>query len=84
MSEADTKDVTGSIAGVVGIDTLSLAGNEYSASEWNASHSETLPENMQGNITAAKISNQVIAEGGNACYNLRYNPYSEKKSKLKV
>lgn len=31
FSDSDTEDVTGSIAGVVGIDTLSLTGNEASA-----------------------------------------------------
>ena len=35
LTESDTKDVTGSNAGVLGIDTLSLTGNEYSATRYN-------------------------------------------------
>lgn len=64
LTNSDTKDVTGSIAGVVGIDTLSLVGNEYSASRWNTATGESVPETIQGNIqAAAKLSNQVIADG---------------------
>ncbi|WP_369674121.1 hypothetical protein, partial [Klebsiella pneumoniae] len=40
FSTSDTEDVTGSIAGVVGIDTLSLTGNE--ASDWNTPEAERI------------------------------------------
>lgn len=36
LSDSDTFDVTGMYAGVVGIDTLSMTGNEYSALRYNA------------------------------------------------
>ncbi len=35
LSNSDTKDVTGSIAAVMGIDALSLTGNELAAAAWN-------------------------------------------------
>lgn len=40
FSTSDTEDVTGSIAGVVGIDTLSLTGNE--ASSWDTPEAERI------------------------------------------
>ena len=40
FTNSDTKDVTGSIAGVLGIDTLSLTGNE--ASEWSTPEAERI------------------------------------------
>lgn len=64
LTNSDTKDVTGSISGIFGIDALTLCGNEYSASQYNASHGTTLPENVSGNIiAAANVSNEAIAEG---------------------
>ncbi len=66
LSNSDTKDVTGSISGIVGIDGLSLTGNEYSASEYNAAFKpETaLPETPAGNVQAAALlTNQNIKEG---------------------
>ena len=54
FSNSDTKDVTGSIAGVIGIDTLSLTGNE--ASEWNTPEAERI-ENV------ARITKEAAAEG---------------------
>jgi mannan endo-1,4-beta-mannosidase len=35
LSNSDTKDMTGSIAAVMGIDALSLTGNELEAAAWN-------------------------------------------------
>jgi mannan endo-1,4-beta-mannosidase len=35
LSNSDTKDMTGSIAAVMGIDALSLTGNELAAAAWN-------------------------------------------------
>lgn len=69
LSNSDTKDVTGSISGIVGIDALSLVGNEYSAKRYNdeiaaVTGAETLPETTTGHIAAAaKLTNQQIAEG---------------------
>ena len=64
LSPSDTKDVTGSYAGVFGIDGLSLFGFEYSAARWNAAHSDQIPETSHGNIeAAAAISNEAIENG---------------------
>ncbi len=54
FSESDTKDVTGSIAGVIGIDVLSLTGNE--ASEWNAPEADRI-------AYVADITRKAAAEG---------------------
>lgn len=58
LTNSDTKDVTGSISGIVGFDGLTLVGNEYSAKRYNAeiaavTGEEELPETMAGNIEAA-------------------------------
>lgn len=68
LSDSDTQDVTGSIAGVVGIDALSLTGNEYSAREFNAKLGKKLgkklPETLSGNVAAAALlTNEAISEG---------------------
>ena len=68
LSNSDTLDVVGSISGIVGIDTLSLTGNEYSASRYNSelkSDEETkLPETPKGNVdAAAKLTNYNIKQG---------------------
>lgn len=69
LSNSDTKDVTGSISGIVGLDVLSLVGNEYSAKRYNeeiasVTGEETLPETMTGHITAAaRLTNLQIADG---------------------
>ncbi|MDY2628978.1 MAG: glycosyl hydrolase [Lachnospiraceae bacterium] len=69
LSNSDVRDVTGTISGIVGIDALSLVGNEYSAKRYNAeiaaeTGEEALPETMAGNITAAaKLTNLQIEEG---------------------
>lgn len=66
-SNSDTMDVVGSISGIVGIDTLSLTGNEYSASRYNSElgkDAEHLPENAKGNVAAAaKLTNYNIEQG---------------------
>ena len=68
LSNSDTMDVVKSISGIVGIDTLSLTGNEYSASRYNSElkpEGETeLPETPAGNIqAAAKLTNNNIEQG---------------------
>ncbi|MDE7185829.1 MAG: hypothetical protein K2O40_15500, partial [Lachnospiraceae bacterium] len=54
FSESDTKDVTGSIAGVIGIDALSLTGNE--ASEWSTPEADRI-------ANVAEITRKAAAEG---------------------
>lgn len=54
FSTSDTEDVTGSIAGVVGIDTLSLTGNE--ASDWNTPEAERI-------ANVADITRKAAANG---------------------
>ncbi|MDE7321210.1 MAG: hypothetical protein K2N73_00520 [Lachnospiraceae bacterium] len=54
FSTSDTKDVTGSIAGVVGIDVLSLTGNE--ASTWDAPEADRI-------ANLADITRKAAAEG---------------------
>jgi len=54
FSNSDTKDVTGSIAGVIGIDALSLTGNE--ASGWDTPYEERIAK-------VAEITKEAAAEG---------------------
>ncbi len=54
FSESDTKDVTGSIAGVIGLDVLSLTGNE--ASTWDASEQDRIAH-------VADLTRKAAAEG---------------------
>lgn len=65
LSNSDTKDVTNSISGVVGIDTLSLTGNEYSAKRFNSEiGTTTFPQTAEGNVqAAAALTNITINEG---------------------
>ncbi|MGN0352547.1 MAG: glycosyl hydrolase [Roseburia sp.] len=74
LSFSDTFDVTGQYAGIVGIDTLSLTGNEYSASRYNneiaakdeevqAIDVETLGKAKANVVAAARLTNQNIANG---------------------
>ena len=73
LSDSDTYDVTGMYAGVVGIDTLSLTGNEYSASRYNSEMSGTAgyeavdtegQSTLAANVeAAAKLTNYNIANG---------------------
>lgn len=57
-TNSDTKDVTGSISGVVGIDALSLTGNEAGnvGAEWDKSQSERV-------AAVAKLTREAAAEG---------------------
>lgn len=64
LSNSDTKDVTGSISGIFGIDTLSLTGNEYSAERYNEEYNASLAPSAENNvIAAAKLTNHAIADG---------------------
>lgn len=73
LTESDTKDVTGSNAGVLGIDTLSLTGNEYSATRYNDELAEkaglekvdTANQSIQkANVmAAARMTNYNISNG---------------------
>ena len=54
FSTSDTEDVTGSIAGIIGIDTLSLTGNE--ASTWDAPEADRI-------ANVAEITRKAAAEG---------------------
>lgn len=57
-TNSDTKDVTGSIAGIIGIDTLSLTGNEAGniGADWDKSQSERI-------AAVAKITREAASEG---------------------
>ncbi|WP_455715171.1 glycoside hydrolase family 26 protein [Anaerosporobacter sp.] len=65
ISDSDTRDVTGSIAGVIGIDTLSLTGDEYSAKRYNSEIGDyTFDETAKGNVeAAAALTNKNIEQG---------------------
>ena len=77
LTDSDTADVAGSIAGIVGIDVLSLTGDEYSAQRYNAERCGADAAGGQGteidigqlgqvaaNVeAAARISNEAIDEG---------------------
>lgn len=64
LSSSDTKDVTGSIAGVVGIDALSFTGDEYSAGRYNAEIGGSFPETTSGNVSAAAALTNLNIEDG--------------------
>lgn len=64
LSESDTKDLTGSIAGLDGLD----CGNLFAgfAAKYNASHpgSNQIPETTQGNVQAAALlTNESLHQG---------------------
>lgn len=69
LSSSDTQDITGTNPGIIGIDTLSIVGNEYSAERYNSeivptTEENLLPETLEGNIQAAvNISNLAIKDG---------------------
>ncbi len=64
LSNSDTKDVTGSISGIFGIDTLSLTGNEYSAQRYNEEYHKNLELTAKNNVkAAAMLTNEAIQEG---------------------
>ena len=61
LSDSDTYDVTGSYAGIVGMDTLSLTGNEYSVERYNSEMTET------AGFEAVDTEGQTMASGGQTC-----------------
>lgn len=64
LTNSDTKDVTGSIAGIFGIDTLALTGNEYSAKRYNETHDTSLAATPENNVKAAALmTNEAVEEG---------------------
>ena len=73
LSDSDTYDVTGMYAGVVGIDTLSMTGDEYSVSRYNAEIAgrngyetvDTEGQSMaEANVeAAAKLTNYNLVNG---------------------
>ena len=73
LSNSDTYDVTGDYAGIVGMDTLSLTGNEYSVERYNSEMAGTAgfeavdtqgQSTLEANIeAAAKLANYNIANG---------------------
>lgn len=64
LSSSDTKDVTGSISGVFGIDTLSLTGNEYRVEKYNQTHKKPLKNTAANTVKAAALlTNEAAAEG---------------------
>lgn len=64
LSNSDTRDVTGSISGIFGIDTLSLTGNEYSAERYNEEFHASLEPTAENHVkAAAKLTNAAVREG---------------------
>ena len=73
LSNSDTYDVTGAYAGIVGMDTLSVTGNEYSAEKYNSEMAgkpgfeavDTQGQSIEeANVeAAAKLANYNIANG---------------------
>ena len=61
LSNSDTKDVTGSIAAIVGIDTLSLVGNEFPGGLQDQ-YSKGL-SNAELVTECAKITKEAVSEG---------------------
>ncbi|MCI5588205.1 MAG: fibronectin type III domain-containing protein [Lachnospiraceae bacterium] len=68
LSNSDTMDLVGSVSGIIGIDALSITGNEYSAKRYNDELKKegeaSLPETPEGNVeAAAKLTNYNIEQG---------------------
>ncbi len=68
LSDSDTKDVTGSAAGIFGIDTLSLTGDEFNVEKYNkkfgASTGQILEDTPQNTVkAAAALTNAAIGQG---------------------
>ena len=64
LSDSDTKDVTGSYAGIMGIDTLSLTGDEYDVSKHNAKFDKEYEETAANRVkAAAELTNYNIEQG---------------------
>ena len=61
LTNSDTKDVTGSIAAVLGIDTLSLTGNEFPGN-LKDQHSKKL-NNAERIVECAKVTRKAAEEG---------------------
>lgn len=61
-SRSDVKDITGSIAGVHGIDTLLLTGNELGAEKYKKAY-PTEPEPATPVEAAVRLSNHAIEDG---------------------
>lgn len=64
LTDSDTEDVTGSMAGVFGIDALSLTGNEFNVEKYNKKYNaswDNTPENIVK--AAAALSNDAISRG---------------------
>jgi mannan endo-1,4-beta-mannosidase len=54
LSNSDTKDMTGSVSGVMGIDALSLTGNELSTAAWNDTQANRVAACVTATEEAAK------------------------------
>lgn len=64
LSCSDTLDVTGSISGVIGMDTLSLVGDEYSVSDYNAQFGKDMEDSIANRVkAAAELTNWNIEQG---------------------
>ena len=62
--KSDTYDVTGDYAGILGMDALSLTGNEYSAEKYKNEFGEDLGSGAQANVkAAAKKAVQAMKNG---------------------
>lgn len=79
LSKSDVEDATGSISAVMGIDTLSLAGNEPSIVSWKA----TLAERVAAN---AKVTKQAVDKGAIVTLSAHMPNFDlfDKKAKLNV
>ena len=63
-NHSDVFDVTGSSAGLVGIDALSLTGDEYDADKCNKQYGTSFSNTAEGRVQAAAYAvNQDIAQG---------------------
>lgn len=61
---SDVYDVTGSISGIIGIDALSLTGDEFGAKKSNTMFGTNYPETTAGNVqAAADVTNRNIKSG---------------------
>ncbi|MDR3304317.1 MAG: hypothetical protein LBS86_07900 [Treponema sp.] len=59
-TQSDTKDITGSFAGIMGIDTLSIIGNEYPGSTVHVGEPDYDADSVKG---SAKLSIHAAQEG---------------------
>lgn len=83
LSLSDTYDITGAYSGIMGLDGLELAGQEYSASQYNNNiapkmGTERVPETAAGNVqAAAQISNIAIKNGSLVTLSLHMPNFSK-------